>query len=141
MVLNTPPLLPLRRAGARLKVYMAQVDTRAMNPARDAVGDVAEEVTDAAVVWGPVAGYYAGRQDPPLAVTPLDPRDPENVRVDFRITMGIRRNEPQWKDWINDFIDRRQPEIDEILASYGVPLFDGRGNPIAAPTSGDGAGQ
>lgn len=141
VVLNTPPLLPLRRAGARLKVYMAQVDTRAMNPARDAVGDVAEEVTDAAVVWGPVAGYYAGRQDPPLAVTPLDPRDPENVRVDFRITMGIRRNEPQWKDWINDFIDRRQPEIDEILASYGVPLFDGRGNPIAASVSGDGAGQ
>lgn len=141
VVLNTPPLLPLRRAGARLKVYMAQVDTRAMNPARDAVGDVAEEVTDAAVVWGPVAGYYASRQDPPLAVTPLDPRDPENVRVDFRITMGIRRNEPQWKDWINDFIDRRQPEINEILASYGVPLFDDRGNPIAASAPGDGAGQ
>lgn len=141
VVQNTPPLLPLRRAGARLKVYMAQVDTRAMNPARDAIGDVAGGVTDAAVVWGPVAGYYASRQDPPLVAIPLDPLDPDNVRVDFRITMGIRRNEPQWKDWINDFIDRRQPEIDALLASYGVPLFDGRGNPIAAPASGDGEGQ
>ena len=141
VVLNTPPLLPLRRGGARLKVYMAQVDTRAMNPARDAVGDVAAEVTEAAVVWGPVAGYYASRQDPPLAVIPLDPQDADNVRVDFRITMGIRRNEPQWKDWINDFIARRQSEIDEILASYGVPLFDSRGNPIAVPATGDGTGQ
>jgi quinoprotein dehydrogenase-associated probable ABC transporter substrate-binding protein len=141
-VANTPPLVPLRQAGASLRVYRVHVDTRAMTPARDAVADVAAGTTDAAVVWGPVAGYYADRHDPPLKVVPLDARSSENIRIDFRITMGIRRNEPLWKDWINDFIDRRQDEIDAILAEYGVPLLDARGALIHAGTdSTDEVGQ
>lgn len=138
VVHDTPPVVPLRRAGAVIKPYRTLVDTRAMNPARDAVADVAEGVTDAAVIWGPIAGYYAMGHEPPLRVVPLDPREAQNVRLDYRITMGIRRNEPLWKDWINDFIARHQNEINEILADYGVPLLDNRGALVQAAGSGDG---
>jgi quinoprotein dehydrogenase-associated probable ABC transporter substrate-binding protein len=129
-VSDTPPLIPLRQAGAKVKSYLLQVDTRATSPARDAVADVANGTTDAAVVWGPIAGYFAARHDPPNKVVPLDVEDASNAPLDFRITMGIRRNEPAWKDWINDFIARRQDEINKVLAEYGVPLLDSRGELI-----------
>ena len=48
--------------------------------------------------------------------------------------MGIRRGEPQWKDWINDFIDRHQDEINAILVEYQVPLLDRRGTLIDPAT-------
>jgi len=130
VVTDTPPVVPLRQAGARIKSYPLQVDTRTVGVVQQTVADVAEGTTDAAVLWGPIAGYFAAQHEPPLKVVPLDPRKEENVRVDYRITMGIRRNEPQWKDWLNDFIDRRQDDINRILAEYHVPLLDARGDPL-----------
>ena len=88
-------------------------------------------MTDAAVVWGPIAGFYAKSFSPPLKVVPLDARSARTIPLDFRITMGIRRNEPLWRDWINDFIERRQSEIDRILTEYGVPLIDRRGELVS----------
>jgi hypothetical protein len=67
---------------------------------------------------------------------PLGVNDASWARLDYRITMGIRRNEPLWKDWINDFIDRRQDEINRILAEYGVPLLDARGAPLVVAEGG-----
>jgi quinoprotein dehydrogenase-associated probable ABC transporter substrate-binding protein len=130
VVTDTPPVVPLRQAGAQVKSYHLMVDTRAINPVREAIEDVAEGVTEAAVVWGPIAGWFALQHDPPLKVVPLGVPDASGARLDFRITMGIRRNEPLWKDWINDFIERRQDEINQILVEYGVPLLDQRGAPL-----------
>lgn len=130
VITETPPIVPLRRSGARLKTYALQVDTRAVSPVRDAVADVAEGITDGAVLWGPIAGYYASRQDPSLRVIPLTGETSNNVQLEFRITMGIRRGEPQWMDWINSFIDRRQEDINRVLVDYGVPLLDRRGRLI-----------
>jgi quinoprotein dehydrogenase-associated probable ABC transporter substrate-binding protein len=126
VISDTPPMVPLRSAGARVRGYPLQVDTRVISPAREAIDDVASGALDGAVLWGPIAGYYAAQQDPPLKVVPLVGDDP-GARLDFRITMGIRRNEPQWKDWINDFIARRQADINRVLAEYHVPLLDRRG--------------
>ena len=126
VVTETPPLVPLRRVGTSVKSYPLMVDTRVRAPVRDAIEDVVAGDTEGAVLWGPLAGYYAARQDPPLKVIPLVD-DTSDARLDYRITMGIRRGEPHWKDWINDFIDRRQEEIHAILVEYGVPLLDRRG--------------
>jgi ABC-type amino acid transport substrate-binding protein len=138
-VSDTPPVVPLRQAGARVHSYPLQVDTRATSPARDAVADVAKGVTDAAVVWGPIAGYFATQHEPPHKVVPLDARDGSNAPLDFRITMGIRRNEPVWKDWINDFIARHQDEINRVLVEFNVPLLDSRGQLIEVAGSEEDA--
>ncbi|MCE8038819.1 quinoprotein dehydrogenase-associated putative ABC transporter substrate-binding protein [Halomonas sp. MCCC 1A11062] len=137
VVAETPPLVPLRRTGARIQGYPLMVDTRVRAPVRDAIADVAEGVTEGAVLWGPLAGYYAARQDPPLKVVPLIDDD-SDATLDYRITMGVRRGEPHWKDWINDFIERRQGEIDAILREYDVPLLDRRGR-LLDTDEGDGA--
>jgi hypothetical protein len=52
------------------------------------------------------------------------------IRLDARITMGVRPNEPEWKRKINSLIRKKQPEITEILLDYGVPLLDEKGEPI-----------
>lgn len=134
VVSETPPLVPLRRAGARVEGYALQTDTRARTPAREAIEDVAAGRTEAAVLWGPIAGYYAARQTPPLEVMPLV-EDETDARLDYRITMGVRQGEPYWKDTLNDFIERRQDEINAILVDYDVPLLDRHGeliDPLAA---------
>ncbi|WP_416139767.1 quinoprotein dehydrogenase-associated putative ABC transporter substrate-binding protein [Halomonas sp. HK25] len=126
VVTETPPLVPLRRTGATVQSYPLMVDTRVRAPVRDAIADVVAGRTEGAVLWGPLAGYYAALEEPPLRVIPLADDD-SGARLDYRITMGIRRGEPHWKDWLNDFIDRHRDEIHAILTEYGVPLLDRRG--------------
>lgn len=137
-ITDTPPVVPLRRTGASLKTYALQVDTRVVSPIRDAVADVADGETEGAVLWGPIAGYYARSQDPPLRVIPLT-GDTPGAQLQFRITMGVRRSEPQWMDWINSFIERRQDAINAVLTEYGVPLLDRHGQLITvdSPDQGD----
>src|SRR3546814_15659106 len=56
--------------------------------------------------------------------------DPGHERLDYRISMGIRYNEPDWKHRLNGLLEKHKAEIEQILASYGVPLLDGQGKPI-----------
>ncbi len=137
VVSETPPLVPLRRVGARVEGYALQTDTRARTPAREAIEDVAAGRTDGAVLWGPIAGYYAARQTPPLEVVPLVDDDTD-ARLDYRITMGVRQGEPYWRDTLNDFIERRQEEINAILVDYGVPLLDRHARLIPPPAASGG---
>ncbi|WP_245987037.1 rhodanese-like domain-containing protein [Azospirillum thermophilum] len=50
-------------------------------------------------------------------------QEPAAARLQFDISMGIRADEPEWKHWLNDFIKRRQADIDAILLRYHVPLI------------------
>lgn len=122
IVEGTPAVTLVRRYGiTRTEPYQLNADTRAGNPAADAIRDVADGHTDAAVIWGPIAGWFAAQQAEPLTVVPLV-KEPAPVRLQFGISMGIRAEEPEWKHWLNDFIKRRQGEIDRILLRYHVPL-------------------
>lgn len=85
--------------------------------------DLASGKLDAAVVWGPIAGYFAKRvKAPELVVLPL--ASEPGVRFDYQMAMGVRYGEPQWKQQIETLIDKRKPEIDAILREYGVPLLE-----------------
>jgi quinoprotein dehydrogenase-associated probable ABC transporter substrate-binding protein/PQQ-dependent catabolism-associated CXXCW motif protein len=132
-VARTPPIDLLARQGLlkKLRPYALVVDTRFEMPARSLVEDVAAGEVDVGVLWGPIAGYWATRQSAPLEVVPLIAESPGS-RLDFRITMGLRRNEPEWKRILNDFIAERQDEIQAILLDYGVPLLDRQGQLIEA---------
>lgn len=89
------------------------------------VGDIIDKdlvggKIDVAIVWGPVAGYYANKFDPPLKVVPM--ASEPGVQFDFAFGMGIRRGEPEWKAQLEGFLDTHQAEIAEILKAYHVPL-------------------
>jgi quinoprotein dehydrogenase-associated probable ABC transporter substrate-binding protein/PQQ-dependent catabolism-associated CXXCW motif protein len=124
VVAQTPPAgLLLRNAILQIVPYQLNTDTRVNHPAEQAVVDVAEKRTDAAVIWGPIAGYFAARQQEPLTVVPL-PDKGGPTRLSYMISMGIRPDEPDWKHWLNNFIERRRPDIERVLTEYHVPLVN-----------------
>jgi mxaJ protein len=89
--------------------------------------DLASGTLDAAVVWGPIAGYFAKRStQPKMVVVPL-PSEP-GVDFDYDIAMGVRFGEPQWKASVERLIDQNSDRIEQILREYGVPLLDAQGN-------------
>lgn len=132
VVARTPPSAVMLRHGlTNLEPYQLDTDTRTHHPAQQAVEDVAAARTDAAIVWGPIAGFFAARQSVPLAVVPLKD-EPGVAPFQYMISMGIRPDEPDWRHWLNDFIVRRQDDIDRILAEYHVPLANADGSIRAA---------
>lgn len=91
--------------------------------------DLAEGKIDAAIVWGPIGGYYAKRvRSVELVVIPL--KSEPGVKFDFDIAMGVRYGEPEWKATVQKLISENQAAITAILRDYNVPLVNERGEPI-----------
>jgi mxaJ protein len=118
---TTPPGHALAQAGATANVVGFPVPGEQPAAAR-IVQALARGELDAAFVWGPQAGYYARRAGTPLQLHYLPP--PATLKeqpFSFAIAMGVRRGDRALRDRIDDFIARRQADIDRILADYGVP--------------------
>jgi quinoprotein dehydrogenase-associated probable ABC transporter substrate-binding protein len=132
-VARTPPTDLLARQGLLKNVtpYALVVDTRYESPGHDMVEDVAAGKIDVGVLWEPIAGYWAKQASVPLEVTALSGEN-AGARLDFRIAMGLRRNEPEWKRALNDFLAKHKAAIQAILLEYGVPLLDEQGHQIKA---------
>jgi quinoprotein dehydrogenase-associated probable ABC transporter substrate-binding protein len=126
IVAGTPPATILTEDGlmAEAKPYPLTVDTRATSSPQMMTDDIAAGRIDAGVLWGPMAGYFALHATPHLTVVPLLK---DGSHMDFRIAMGVRRSDQDWKRKLNRLIADAQPEIDRILAEYGVPLLDDQG--------------
>ena len=78
---------------------------------------------DVAIVWGPVAGYFAKKQHVPLELVPV-PSGEGDLPFTFDISMGVRRGEEALKAQLEAVLDRKLAEIRTILEDYGVPLID-----------------
>lgn len=131
-VANTPPVTLLAQQGliANLAPYQLMADTRHDHPAEDMVRDVERGEIDIAVVWGPIGGYFAKQAGGALNVTPLSAAEGSPVRLDYRMSMGLRRGEPEWKDQLNTLLKDQGEAIEAILLDYGIPLLDRQGEPI-----------
>ncbi len=85
--------------------------------------DLAAGKIDAAIVWGPIASYFARRvKSLQLVVVPM--RSEPGVRFDYQIAMGVRYGERDWKQQIEGLLESKRAEIDAILKEFGVPLVD-----------------
>lgn len=132
VIARTPPASLLAKNGLmrQVKPYSLVVDTRHFKPVREAIQDVLDGVTDVAMVWGPLAGYYTQQfnQDastPSLSMVPMLNED-KTIRLDFTISMAVRQREKAWKHTIDQALAKLQKEIDEVLISYGVPLLNNK---------------
>jgi quinoprotein dehydrogenase-associated probable ABC transporter substrate-binding protein len=85
--------------------------------------DLAAGKIDVAIVWGPIAGYYAKRVTQP-ALRVLAMNSEEGVKFDYAMAMGVRYGEPEWKKQIEALIVKHRGAIHSILQEYGVPLLD-----------------
>jgi len=124
---NPPPSEALARRGIvdNVRGYLVYGDYREQNPAAAIMDAVAKGEIDVAIVWGPVAGYFAGRESVPLKIALVTPQnDGPRVPMVFDINMGVRRDDPTLRDEINAALSKLRPKIDAVLATYGVPRAD-----------------
>ena len=136
IVAGTPPATNMAANGlmADAKSYPLMIDTRLDSSAEAMIGDLTAGKIDAGILWGPMAGYYAKKANPPLHVTPLV-KETTGPRLAFRIGMGVRPADQNWKRLLNRVIQENQPAINKILLDYGVPLLDENDRPIRAETA------
>jgi mxaJ protein len=125
--INTPPSHALSRRGIvqNVRGYMVYGDYREPNPSARIVAAVGSGEIDVALVWGPLAGYFATRQATPLRVTPVRPAiDGPTLPMVFDISVGVRRDDERLRAELDTALDKRAAEVDAILAEYGVPRVD-----------------
>lgn len=129
---GTPPSANMAAAGLmrNAKNYPLLVDTRfAPSMAEVMIKDMLDGVIDVAILWGPMAGYYARESGADLTITPLI-KEKTGSRLVYRITMGVRPSDQEWKRTLNKVIRENQEAINKILLEYNVPLIDEQNKPI-----------
>jgi quinoprotein dehydrogenase-associated probable ABC transporter substrate-binding protein len=131
VIAGTPPSTYMATSGlmARAKPYPLVVDTRVDNSIELMIKDLIAGDIDVGVLWGPLAGYYAKQSNPPLVVLPLT-REGSGPPMIYRIAMGVRASDQQWKRQLNQMIRDHQAAINHILLGFGVPLLDENNTPI-----------
>lgn len=134
LVAGSPPATVATRLGmmALAKPYQLFADRRYESPSELMMADIRSGEIAAGVLWGPSAGYFAKHGGEELAVVPLL-KEGNRPRMTYRITMGVRQGEDQWKHQLNEIIAKRQGDIDQILLDYGVPIIDEQDQMITAP--------
>ena len=84
--------------------------------------DLVEGRIDVALVWGPTAGFAIRHDELPLTARFLA-GEANAPRLDYRIAMGVRANEPEWRRRINAAIGKNRVAIAAVLTEYGIPLI------------------
>lgn len=85
--------------------------------------EIASGKLDAAIVWGPIAGYFASRSDDvEIVIIPLESEP--GIQFDFAISAGVRYGDRDRKRALEDLMDRTAESMQAVFAAYNVPLLD-----------------
>lgn len=126
---NTPPAQALANRGIirNVRGYTVIGNYLQPNPPSRIMHAVVAGEVDVAIVWGPLAGWFARRASTPLRVVPVSPEiDIPYLPFVFDMAMGVRRGDTTFRNTLDTIIGRRQGEIDAILREYGVPVKGGQ---------------
>lgn len=118
---NPPPVHELAKRGVVGNLVGFSTFYSAENPPSAIIDAVASGRIDVAIVWGPLAGYFAGRQRVPLELVPV-PSGKGDLPFVFAISMGVKPGNEALRDRLQKVLDNRRTEITTILKDYGVPL-------------------
>jgi quinoprotein dehydrogenase-associated probable ABC transporter substrate-binding protein len=122
---NPPPVHELARRGIVDNVVGYSTFYSQENRPSRIIEAVTSGEIDVAIVWGPVAGYFAKKQGVELELVPV-PSGQGDLPFAFEISMGVRHGEETLKAQLEEVLDRKRVEIRKILVEYGVPLMDSR---------------
>lgn len=85
------------------------------------IDSLAKGSIDVALVWGPIAGYFAKKSGVPMTLTPLPDSDSPDLPFAYAVAIGTRRSDRELRSLVDDILARKKPEIDKILMEYNVP--------------------
>lgn len=121
---NTPPMDALARRGLARNLVGFTVfgDYARPNPPARIVEAVSRGEVDIALVWGPLAGFFADRYPVDLELAPIPPDGA--LGFEFSISMGVRKEDQALRATLDGILERRRAEIERILDDYSVPRVD-----------------
>jgi mxaJ protein len=121
---NSPPAHALARRGVvqNVRGYTVYGDYAQDSPPARIIDAVINREIDVAVVWGPLAGYFAKRQNVPLELVAVSPQfDLPSLPFVYDFSFGVRRGENAFKEELEAALDRNRAKVEQILDDYGVP--------------------
>ncbi len=119
---NTPPMDAFARRGMakNLVGYTVFGDYAQPNPPARIVEAVSRGDVDIAVVWGPLAGFFADKYAVPLTLSPVP--DDGRLPFEFSISLAVRKGDEARRAILDRLLVSKRAEIDRILEEYHVPL-------------------
>jgi mxaJ protein len=127
---NTPPAHALVSRGiiGNVHGYMLYGDYAKPNPPAEIVHAVERGDVDVALVWGPLAGYFAAQSAVPLRLEPVTPWMADvQWPMQFDISVGVQKNDEALLKQIDAVLERRHDDIRGLLKAYHVPLVQTAG--------------
>jgi quinoprotein dehydrogenase-associated probable ABC transporter substrate-binding protein len=121
---NTPPAMALSTHGVvgNLVGFQTFYSEGGERP-EDIINAVVDKKVDVAIVWGPLAGYFAKRAGAPLVMNVVESDSASGIPFAYSLGMATRRREKALRDSLQAVIDQHGPEIQQILKDYNVPLL------------------
>ena len=122
---NTPPAHALSSRGivANVRGYMLYGDYSKPNPPAEIMQAVERGDVDVALVWGPLAGYFAARSPVPLRLEPVTPWMADmQWQMQFDISVGVQKDDQPLLKRIDGVLARRSGDIRNLLDAYHVPM-------------------
>ena len=87
------------------------------------IDSLAKGNIDVALVWGPIAGWFAKKSGVPMSLTALPDSDSADLPFAYSVAIGTRRSDRELRTLIDEILVRKKPEIDKILMEYNVPTL------------------
>jgi len=97
-------------------------DYRQPHPPSAIIDAVENGDVDVAVVWDPMAGYFAAQESTPFAIVPVQLwRDGAGLPMAFDISLGVRHGGNALPQCLNDSLERNSAAILGTLGECHVP--------------------
>jgi len=121
---NTPPAHALAARGVigNVRGYMLYGDYDRPDPPAGIMRAVESGDVDVALVWGPLAGWFAAKSPVPLRLEPVTPwLADEQWPMQFDVSVGVANGNQKLLKQIDGVLARRSGDIRKLLADYHVP--------------------
>jgi quinoprotein dehydrogenase-associated probable ABC transporter substrate-binding protein len=105
----------------KLKTLSHNADLNPENQPWRHVQEVLDGSLDIAAIWGPFAGWLKTMKGAPLTIQPVNLWE-DVVPMEYELAAGVRKTDVKLKYLLDLALEDSKPEIEKILADYGVPL-------------------
>jgi len=121
---QTPPSRPIHDKGLMENARPYRIMRDLNLPPSFIVDDLVKGDIDIAILWGPIAGYWAKAKYPDqLVVVPAPEYEQENAhgKEQWNISVGVRKKDKERLAMIEAALERNKVAIAKILDDYGIP--------------------
>jgi mxaJ protein len=121
---NTPPAHALSSRGLvnNVRGFLIYGDYRSPSPQSPIMDAVVRREIDVALVWGPVAGWFAARTPVPLQLIETPSLDGPRLPMTFEVSMGVRKNDQALRRELDRWLAQNSQRVQTLLTGYGVPI-------------------